>query len=590
MYKIARFIAFASVITSGVMCGAEEEEDTQVHYPDVIASNIAGDIVVDFVDGTSEMEISKVEKMIGVDLKWSSVYSQDEALTVGFAPNMADTIAKLSTLDIVEVAEPVVVYALESWPDSPPNDPLYSKQWHLEAMGAPYAWKVGATGKGVIVAVIDTGVSHVEDLDTARVLAGASFVPGEDQIDGNGHGTHVAGTIAQSTNNSVGTAGVAPEATILPVKVLADAGFGNSDWIASGIDYAVDEGAQVINLSLGGSYSAVIHNAVKKARAAGVIVVAACGNSAVAQCGYPGGLEETIGVSATGPDGKLSYYSSYGKGVTIAAPGGNKKIEGGGVWQNTVLDGTEGYYDFQGTSMATPHVAGALVSIISSGKTTAQAEKLMLSTARDGADKTKFGVGHLDLEAALQGNVPAPGGCQKAHSVHSLTEVNNLVLTFASICFTLLIAFTARAPARFTAIAAASASFFASGMWYLEYLPLPSWEPLLYVVSLLSVSPIVWPDLLFDGQWASFPLWLSALFPLTMGYVFGIHKTCRPYITGMLVGYATYFVWGLSSESVHIWWVPSLLNALWLSLNASLAAFFATALAGVENIDKEKLK
>src|SRR5690606_26728751 len=120
-------------------------------------------------------------------------------------------------------------------------------------------------------------------------------------------------------------------------------GFGSSSWIAAGIDYAADNGADVINLSLGGAYSGVIHNAIKKAQKKGVIVVAAAGNSGKKGVSYPGALEETIGVSATGPDGTLAFYSSYGKGVDIAAPGGDKRVAGGGVLQDTI-DGRGGHH------------------------------------------------------------------------------------------------------------------------------------------------------------------------------------------------------------------------------------------------------
>ena len=198
---------------------------------------------------------------------------------------------------------------------------MYGRQWNLKAMGAPAAWKRTKQGDGIIVAVVDTGVTKVEDLQGTKVLEGSSFVPGvKKALDDQGHGTHVAGTIAQTTHNGKGVAGVAPKATILPIKVLSGSGSGASPWIASGIDQAVDDGAKVINLSLGGGYSLIIHNAVKKARKKGVIVVAAAGNSGRQGVGYPGGLKETIGVSALGPDGELAPYSSWARVSTSLRP------------------------------------------------------------------------------------------------------------------------------------------------------------------------------------------------------------------------------------------------------------------------------
>ena len=330
-------------------------------------SHVAGTIVVDLQDGASEADLQAVEQAIGADLDWAHPLAVDEALAVGHVSDVAAALDVLSRLPGVEAAEPEMTFELGpeamSVPDVAvphagfPNDPMYGKQWNLPAMGAPEGWRDTPQGKGVVVAVIDTGVTQVEDLKQTRVLKGATFVPDtKSAADDQGHGTHVAGTIAQSTNNGKGVAGVAPGATILPVKVLSAQGFGRSPWIAAGIDYAVDEGADVINLSLGGSYSPVIHNAIKKARNKGVIVVAAAGNSGRKGVGWPGALEETIGVSALGPDGSLAPYSSWGKGVDIAAPGGDTRKVDGGILQDTVGPGGKGhrYAAFQGTSMATP--------------------------------------------------------------------------------------------------------------------------------------------------------------------------------------------------------------------------------------------
>ncbi|MBW1877604.1 MAG: S8 family serine peptidase, partial [Deltaproteobacteria bacterium] len=211
-----------------------------------------GRLVVDLVDGASEHDLAEIERMIGADLDWTHPLSVDEALAEGDVPDLDDAVALLAGHPLVEVAEP----ALEMQAFGYPNDPMYAKQWHLRAMGAPVGWEQTPRGRKVIVAVIDTGVTQVEDLEGTKVLDGASFVPtAKTARDDNGHGTHVAGTIAQTTNNGKGVAGVAPEATILPVKVLSSWGSGMSSWIAAGIDYAVDDGADVINLSLGGSYS-----------------------------------------------------------------------------------------------------------------------------------------------------------------------------------------------------------------------------------------------------------------------------------------------------------------------------------------------
>ncbi len=137
--------------------------------------------------------------------------------------------------------------------------------------------------------------------------------------DDHGHGTHVAGTIAQATHNGVGAAGIAPNATILPYKVLSASGGGQSTWIAAAIDDAVDNGAQVINLSLGGGHSDIVVLAVEKARRAGVVVVAAAGNAGREGIGSPADAPAALAVTAVGPDDRIAPYSSWGKGVEIAA-------------------------------------------------------------------------------------------------------------------------------------------------------------------------------------------------------------------------------------------------------------------------------
>jgi hypothetical protein len=155
-------------------------------------------------------------------------------------------------------------------PSDFPNDPCFHYQWHLRQIGMPQAWKLGQ-GKGVVVAVIDTGVSKVGDLAETPFVPGYNFIANNDNAsDDNGHGTHVAGTIAQSTNNKMGVAGVAYGVSIMPIKVLSARGSGSMAGIAQGIRWAADHGAQVINMSLGGPMPVgTIGSAIKYAREKG---------------------------------------------------------------------------------------------------------------------------------------------------------------------------------------------------------------------------------------------------------------------------------------------------------------------------------
>ncbi len=291
------------------------------------------------------------------DDPFDDVDEPEELLVLRVDPGReAAVLEELRRRPDVHFAEPVVrVQAL--WL---PDDPQFAQQWHLKAAGAPSAWDT-TRGAGVTVAIIDTGVAPVDDLDPARLLPGHNFLTGgDDARDDHGHGTHVAGTVAQTTGNGIGVAGMAPLARLLPLKVLGADGSGTSVGIADAIRWAADHGARVLNLSLGGgARSAAMADAVHYARSRGCVVVCAAGNSGGRGVSYPAAYRGALAVSSVGPKGRLAPYSSYGPEVRIAAPGGDKSQgEQGGVLQETIDPSSgEGVYRwFQGTSMAAPHV------------------------------------------------------------------------------------------------------------------------------------------------------------------------------------------------------------------------------------------
>jgi len=297
------------------------------------------------------------------------------------------------------------------------GDPGRPDQWALDRIGAE-----ARGGAGVTVAVLDTGV----DLDHAdlrdRVVPGVDLLDGGAPRDRNGHGTHVAGIIAASAGNGIGVAGVAPDARIMPVRVLDERGDGTLDHVVAGVRWAVDHGADVLNLSLSEDTQAILGPslaaALREAWAAGVVPVIAAGNQYVLGSGFAD--EPAIVVAATTRnDGKPSYSSAVGQARWgMAAPGGENPLLGrdGAVLSTWWVDGETDQYAFDaGTSMAAPHVAGAVAVLLGLGLSPAEAVDRLLATAVDigepGWDST-FGAGRLDLAAATAGLRPsgaAPG-------------------------------------------------------------------------------------------------------------------------------------------------------------------------------------
>lgn len=227
------------------------------------------------------------------------------------------------------------------------NDPQLGGQWAVPKIQLLSAWDLGR-GSGVVVATVDTGATYDHPDLNGQVIKGYDFANNDaDPRDDQGHGTHVAGTIAAIANNGVGVVGVAPGARVLAIKALAADGSGTTSSIADGIDYAVQHGAKVINLSLGGpDDSATLRAAVNKAIEAGVLIVAAAGNDGTSQVNYPAGYPGVMAVGATTSTDARAKFSNHGAWLAIAAPG--ERILG------TVMDG---YDAMSGTSMASPHVA-----------------------------------------------------------------------------------------------------------------------------------------------------------------------------------------------------------------------------------------
>jgi serine protease len=344
-----------------------------------------------------------------------------------------------------------------------PNDEFYRHQWHYRTIGLEDAWDITTGSSSVVVAVVDTGVvlSH-PDL-SGQLTSGYDFISSlSTSLDGDGidanandpgdstspgvpssfHGTHVAGTIAARSNNTTGVSGVAWNTTIMPIRVLGLGGQGTDYDIAQGIRYAAgvsnDSGtvpanpADIINMSLGGpGFSQVIQNATNAALAAGSILIAASGNeNASADNSFPASLDGVVSVGAVDQNLNRAPYSNYGQTVDICAPGGNLQddADGDGLSDGVLStikngDGEAAYAFYEGTSMATPHVAGvvALMKAVNPSLTALDFDQLLAGTHGQtsirivddlgpaGRDNS-FGYGMINALPAVQAASAIAGG------------------------------------------------------------------------------------------------------------------------------------------------------------------------------------
>ncbi|XXM72899.1 S8 family serine peptidase [Lysinibacillus sphaericus] len=356
----------------------------------LIEASAAGEqkLIVKVKDGHSANKVISKVKSYGTQSVGTLSAQSSQLLVVdlkdqgkGYHAAAASTEKQIEKLPEVEYVEPVQTYKALS------ADTSYPYQWSLANpeietgdIGFDALEKLlqGKQLPSTMIAVVDTGVDHsLADLsDNVVSDKGKNFVDKTaDASDDNGHGTHVASIIAAKANNHYSIAGINPFATILPVKVLDASGSGDTEQIAYGIMYAADQGAKVINLSLGGPYSRTIEYALQYASKKGAVIVAASGNDGFEEVSYPASSKYAISVGSTNKLNIVSDFSNYGKGLDLVAPGSEIPA--------LLPDGNVSY--MSGTSMAAPHVSAAAGLLLSQkpGLSAGEVEKLLTQTTRD---------------------------------------------------------------------------------------------------------------------------------------------------------------------------------------------------------------
>jgi serine protease len=405
-----------------------------------------GEVIVGFHE---EIDIGSVEQRLRSGGAVAARPSRSGSVyLVSLEPGVSvpDAVSQYRRMEEVDYVEPNGILRKSQGSTFTPNDEFFDFQWNMSLVDAERTWAIQQGSSSVGVAVLDTGVAYEDYVDpvTGRVFAKApdwgnvTFLPGFDAVnndshpnDDEWHGTHVASTVAEGTNNAIDLTGLAFGCAIMPVKVLDEFGEGTFFEVAAGIDYAAsytqgsERPVKVINMSLGTEgFSETVKRAVDRASANGVVLVAAAGNTGNPGIDFPARLENVIAVGAVDARGLRADYSSTGSELDLMAPGGDCDRDDNGddfgdcVYQQMpdvdfVVEGI--YTEFclcglDGTSMAAPHVSAAAALLISQGITDPDAVKAALEQtaekiggAPEGGRNDRVGYGLIQPAAALSG-------------------------------------------------------------------------------------------------------------------------------------------------------------------------------------------
>lgn len=596
-------------------CGTSQPPETEEIPPDSPADTGGPThdyVTVDLEDGTSPRVL---EKPLDITLEGSPRQNPESIYSVrvseGGTQHLVNRIYENDLQDYVENIEESV--RVTTFGANKPNDPLYPFQWNLDQIETQHGWTL-SRGEKTVVAVVDTGVSHediehdgyqvrgVEDLEGTSIVEGYNFdkdMP--EAYDVSGHGTHVAGTVAQTTNNKYGVAGVAYNSSIMPVRVLNENGRGTSADIAKGVRFAANQNADVINLSLGAPKpSEEMEEAMEYAKESGSTIVAAAGNSGKREPSYPAAYDSTIAVAATQYDETTTFYSQKGEFVDIAAPGGNTKVDQNddgrpdGVMQETVKAGSPSEHDFtlyMGTSMAAPHVSAVAAQLNSWGINHPDAVEYFLKKGSKIPGEDDDDDDEEDDDEDIEGlsNVDANGNSMNEAYGEGIIHIPNILKSsqFRMFLYRLLAVLILaislfvyarrekvfEASARKTFLYLGAAIFTAIGLSPLFIIPysleiqIPHWLKLIFL-------PFPEWDVLIKVAYHQNPLTVSAALPALAIFLSHGHRIWKYLACGFAMGIASFNVVEVIFLSSDVFLIPGIgwWDRMFLLVNAGLCA------------------
>jgi len=383
----------------------DERRDKSADKLDILMESVTSDVTffdaAEFAPGETGVPTGMSREDVGFDI---NLY-EAPIVTAALTETEIDALRKDPNVAAVEEDGQMFALPFDSLVyEGQPSPLAETVPIGVQQIKAPSAWGY-SRGKGIRVAVLDTGIDWLHPDLAPNVKGAVSFVPGEGPMDGNGHGTHCAGTIGAAING-VGVVGVAPEASLYAVKVLANNGSGNWSWLIAGLNWCIQNQIRVCSMSLGGGSAPIALQAMANAAInAGLLLIAAAGNEGpdMNTVGFPGKYKNVIAVSAIDNANVVASFSSRGPEVELAAPGVNvlSTLPGGG------------YGSKSGTSMACPHTAGAAAVVWGAHRfaTNVQIWNLLASTADNLGPPNWdvwYGYGRVDVDQAAGALVPAP--------------------------------------------------------------------------------------------------------------------------------------------------------------------------------------